>query len=165
MTRLFVGTLKGVAFEWFRKLESGSIKSWIDLEKLFLTRFFDDDTEVSMATLMEEKQKKGESISDFVKRFRNKSLHCRDTISESSLLEMCRNNISIRVLSRMGAVKANSWKELVSQGEQIELVLKRVDAEEPHQKKEAGKPGPSRPSKGKDTLAVETVSPSKASPK
>ena len=75
---------------------------------------------------------------------------------------MCRNNISIRVLSNMGAVKANSWKELVSQGEQIELVLKRMDAEEPHQKKEAGRPGPSRPSKGKDTLAVETVSPAKA---
>ena len=36
----------------------------------------------------------------------------------------------------MGAVKANSWKELVSQGDQIELVLKRVDDEQPSQKKE-----------------------------
>ena len=40
MTQLFIGTLKRVAFEWFRKLESWFIKSWADLEKLFLGRFF-----------------------------------------------------------------------------------------------------------------------------
>ena len=55
MTRLFIGTLKGVAFEWFRRLEPGSIKTWADMEKLFLARFFDDDTEVSMSTLLAEK--------------------------------------------------------------------------------------------------------------
>nr|ABD63170.1 hypothetical protein 20.t00022 [Asparagus officinalis] len=27
LTRMFIGTLKGVAFEWFRKLEPGSITS------------------------------------------------------------------------------------------------------------------------------------------
>jgi hypothetical protein len=69
MTRLFIGTLKGVAFEWFRRLEPGSIKRWADMEKMFLARFFDDDTDVSISTLLAEKQKKGESISDFVKRF------------------------------------------------------------------------------------------------
>ena len=32
MERLFISTLKGVAFDWFRSLPSGSINSWIDLE-------------------------------------------------------------------------------------------------------------------------------------
>jgi len=27
MARLFIGTLKGVAFEWFMKLSAGSIKT------------------------------------------------------------------------------------------------------------------------------------------
>jgi len=36
---LFIGTLKGVAFEWFIKLPAGSIKIWADLEKLFLAHF------------------------------------------------------------------------------------------------------------------------------
>src|SRR3954470_20094322 len=33
-TRLFISTLKGVAFEWFRKLPKGSISCWDDLEAL-----------------------------------------------------------------------------------------------------------------------------------
>ena len=43
MAHLFIGTLKGVAFEWFMKLPAGSIKKWADLVKLFLARFFEDD--------------------------------------------------------------------------------------------------------------------------
>ena len=52
MARLFIGTLKGVTFEWFMKLPVGSIKTWADLEKLFLARFFEDDTEISVPTLL-----------------------------------------------------------------------------------------------------------------
>jgi len=33
MARLFIGTLKGVAFEWFMKLPAGSIKAWAELKK------------------------------------------------------------------------------------------------------------------------------------
>ena len=84
MTRLFIGTLKGVAFEWFRRLEPGSITCWKDMERLFVARFFDDDTEVSMATLLTVKQRKTESVSSFVKRFRNRSLHSRDRVSEAT---------------------------------------------------------------------------------
>ena len=41
LARLFIGILKGVAFEWFMKLPAGSIKTWADLEKLFLARLFE----------------------------------------------------------------------------------------------------------------------------
>jgi len=68
MSRLFIGTFKGVTFEWFMKLSAGSIKTWADLE-LFLARFFEDDTEISVPTLLATKQKKGESIKTFVERF------------------------------------------------------------------------------------------------
>ena len=70
MPCLFIGTLKGVAFEWFIKLPAGSIKIWADLEKLFLARFFEDDTEISVPTPLPIKQKKGESIKLFVKGFK-----------------------------------------------------------------------------------------------
>jgi len=68
MAHLFIGTLKGVTFEWFMKLPAGSIEKWVDLKKLFLARFFEDDTEVSLPTLLATKQKKGESIRAFVER-------------------------------------------------------------------------------------------------
>ena len=69
MAHLFISTLKGVAFEWFMKLPTFSIKTWADLEKLFLTHFFEDNAEVAMFTLLATKQKKGESIKSFVERF------------------------------------------------------------------------------------------------
>jgi len=51
------------------KLPSGSIKTWADLEKLFLARFFEDDTEILVPTLLATKKKKRESIKTFVERF------------------------------------------------------------------------------------------------
>jgi len=76
LAHLFIGTLKGITFEWFMKLPEGSIKNWGDLEKLFLTRFFEDDSEVTMPTLLTTKQRKGESIKSFVERFQNVALRC-----------------------------------------------------------------------------------------
>ena len=56
MTRLFIGTLKRVAFGWFMKLLAGLIKTWDDLEKLFLTRFFEDVTKILVPTLLTRKE-------------------------------------------------------------------------------------------------------------
>ena len=66
---MFIGILKGIAFEWFMKLPEGSIKNWGDLEKLFLIRFFEDDSEITMPTLMATRQQKEESVKAFVERF------------------------------------------------------------------------------------------------
>ena len=44
MARLFIGTLKGVAFDLFRSLPPGSVISWIDLEPDFFL--------VSMRTIL-----------------------------------------------------------------------------------------------------------------
>jgi len=57
MARLFIGTLKGVAFDWFRSLPTGSINSWIDLKTRFLSPFYEDDTKVTMDKLLSTVQK------------------------------------------------------------------------------------------------------------
>ena len=56
------------------KLPEGSIKNWGDLEKLFLTRFFEGDSEITMPTLLATRQQKGESVKIFVERFQNMTL-------------------------------------------------------------------------------------------
>jgi len=76
MARLFIGTLKGVAFDWFESLPPGSINSWINLETRFLSRFYEDDTEVTIDKLHSTVQNKGESIRDYIERFKNLSLMC-----------------------------------------------------------------------------------------
>jgi len=76
LARLFIGTLKGFNFEWFIRLLAGLIKTWANLEKLFLAHFFEDDSEISVLTLHAAKQKKGESIKTFIKRFQSVALRC-----------------------------------------------------------------------------------------
>jgi len=67
MARLFIGTLKGAAFDWFRSLPNGSINSCVDR---FLSRFYEDDTEVTMDKLILTVQKGGEFVRDYIERFR-----------------------------------------------------------------------------------------------
>ena len=76
---------KGVAFEWFMKLLAGSIKSWADLEKPFLARFFEDETKVFVPTILAIKLKKGESIKMFVERFWSMTLWCLSGMTQSTL--------------------------------------------------------------------------------
>src|SRR3954462_973457 len=67
-TRLFISTLKGVAFEWFRKLPKGSITCWEDLEALFLSCFFEKEADINMHTLLLTKQKEGDESMATKKR-------------------------------------------------------------------------------------------------
>ena len=76
MARLFIGTLKGVVFDLFRSLPPSSINSWIDLETRFLSRFYENDTKVTMDKLLSTVQRKGESVRDYIEQFRNLSLMC-----------------------------------------------------------------------------------------
>ena len=108
MTRLFIGTLKGIAFEWFMKFHAGSIKTLADLEKLFLARFLEDDTEVAMPTLLATKQKKGESIKVFVEKFQSMAIRCPCGMSQSTLVETCRHNLQTTLLAQIGVAECRT---------------------------------------------------------
>src|SRR4051812_3610499 len=58
LTRLFVSTLDKTSFEWFHKLSTESIKSWADLERLFLLRFYETNMNFTIFTLLAMKQEK-----------------------------------------------------------------------------------------------------------
>ena len=62
MAKLFIDTLKGVAFEWFRSLPNDSINYWVDLKTQFLSRFYEDDTKVTMDKFLSTVQKRGEFV-------------------------------------------------------------------------------------------------------
>ena len=80
------------------KLPIGSIEKWVDLEKLFLARFFEDDTEVSVPTLLATKQKKGESIKAFVERFWSMALLYPSDMTQFTLIETYRHNFQTTLL-------------------------------------------------------------------
>jgi len=126
MARLFIDTLKRVAFDWFRSLPLGSINSWIDLESQFLSRFYEDDTEVTKHKLLSTVQKKREPVCDYIKRFKNLFLMCPAGMPLPTLLQTCRHNFLDKVEIHMGAVKAHTWKELIEQAEITKKSAKKV---------------------------------------
>src|SRR3954466_1367704 len=95
MTRLFFGTLQGVAFEWFKRLKPGCIKSWNYLERKFLHRFPDCDLEVSSVTLASIKQKEGEPIREYIERFRRIAGRTRGGLPQKEKVEFCRQGLRL----------------------------------------------------------------------
>src|SRR2546430_17485582 len=104
-TRLFIGTLKGVAFEWFRKLPKGFITCWDDLEALFLSRFFEEEADINMHTFLLTKEKDEELVKDFIERFRELTMRRRSSMTPETHGEACRHNFLAPILVQMGVIE------------------------------------------------------------
>ncbi|XP_070031593.1 uncharacterized protein [Nicotiana tomentosiformis] len=88
LVKHFLRSLKGNAFDWYMDLEVGSVDSWDQLEQEFLNSFYSTSRTVSMIELTNTRQRKGEPVIDFINRWRNASLNCKDKLSEASSIEM-----------------------------------------------------------------------------
>ncbi|KAL0297119.1 UNVERIFIED_CONTAM: hypothetical protein Sradi_6764000 [Sesamum radiatum] len=88
LVKQFVRSLKGNAFDWYTDLEAGSINGWEHLEQEFLNRFYNTRRTVSMVELTNSRQWKEEPVVDYINRWRNLSLNCKDRLSEASAIEM-----------------------------------------------------------------------------
>ncbi|KAM1430779.1 hypothetical protein ACFX2I_046802 [Malus domestica] len=89
LAKQFVCSLKGNAFEWYTYLEPESINSWEQLENEFLNHFYSTRRAVSMLELTNTKQWRDEPVMDYINRWRNLSLDCKDRLSEIYSIEMC----------------------------------------------------------------------------
>ena len=69
--RLFPLSLTGTAFSWFAALPHGSILLWSQLEQKFHDHFYSSDNELKLSHLTSVRQKHDESVTDYVKRFRD----------------------------------------------------------------------------------------------
>lgn len=103
---------------------------WANLEARFLTRFYEDDTKVSMPILIEGKQKKIKAVKDFIEWFRNLFLRCPKEMPLSILLQTYRHNLHAEIESGIGVVWAHTWKKLQEQAEIIEKSISRLWVED-----------------------------------
>ena len=112
-----------------------------------------------MDKLFSTVQKKGESVRDYIERFRNLSLMCPAGMPLPMLLQTCRHNFLDQVEIRMGAVKAHTWKELGEQAEIPKKSAKKFEPSIPKDKwgvnnKECRDMAQSSQAKGKETMSV-----------
>ena len=64
--RFFCQSLTGPAFGWYTSLAPDSIRTWRQLEGQFHTQYHSEVAEAEIADLAQVKQKRGESVSEYV---------------------------------------------------------------------------------------------------
>jgi hypothetical protein len=86
--RMFPLSLTGTAFNWFTSLPPNSIDSWDSLEQKFHDYFYNGEVELRLFNLTSLRQKYTETISDYLRWFREVRNRCYNlTIVEKDLAD------------------------------------------------------------------------------
>ncbi|KAL2497497.1 Retrotrans gag domain-containing protein [Abeliophyllum distichum] len=125
MAKQFVRSLRGAAFEWYTDLPAGSIDSWDQLEREFLTRFYSTGRTVSLPELARTKQSKEELVEEYIERWRNLVLNCKERISEASSIDMCVQGMHWGLLYNLQANMPHSFEELATRAHDLEIQIAR----------------------------------------
>ncbi|XP_030964649.1 uncharacterized protein LOC115985896 [Quercus lobata] len=123
MVKKFVCFLKGNAFDWYTNLAPGSIDSWNQMEREFLNCFYSTRRTVSMIELTNSKQWKEEPVIDYIQRWRNLSLNCKDQLSEASAIEMCIQGMNWAISYILQGIKPKTFEELATCAHDMELSI------------------------------------------
>ena len=81
------------AYTWYIGLNPGSIPIWDDMADVFCTKYFHREETVTLVTLQATKQRNGENLMEYIKKFRDIALDCYDHCEERTLVEMCMTNM------------------------------------------------------------------------
>ena len=90
----FSKSLCDQTYTWYTGLKPGSIPTWDDTVDVFYTKYFHEEEIVTLATLQETKQKNGEDLMEYIKRFRDIALDRYNHYKEKTLVEMCMGNMT-----------------------------------------------------------------------
>jgi hypothetical protein len=87
--RFFSQSLTGPAFGWYTSLGPDSIRTWKQLEEQFHIQYHSEAAEAGIADLAQLRQKRGETVAEFIRRFREMKNRCYSTrISEKEAVEL-----------------------------------------------------------------------------
>ncbi|KAM0857946.1 hypothetical protein ACQ4PT_048133 [Festuca glaucescens] len=89
LLRQFSGSLTGPAFHWYSRLPVGSISSWSGMKEVFRKHFVAMKKDFSVVELSQVRQRREESIDDYIVRFRNSYVRLAREMHLEDAIEMC----------------------------------------------------------------------------
>ncbi|XP_065864477.1 uncharacterized protein [Euphorbia lathyris] len=112
---LFSAYLEGVALVWFHALPLGTKRDWKELAKAFITQYsFNTMFEVTLRELERTKQQAGESLSDFVSRWRAKAAVMKQKSSEHDQIRVVIGNTLPYVRNKLRCMPFTDFNQMYS---------------------------------------------------
>ncbi|RYR50215.1 hypothetical protein Ahy_A07g036817 isoform B [Arachis hypogaea] len=105
--KFFPVSLTKNAFTWFSNLRPSSILTWAQLKNIFHAQFYRAELNVSLTNLLAIERDDGESIDDYIIRFKNGRNRCYVSVPESEIVKivikglglyMCRKLLNMHIL-------------------------------------------------------------------
>ncbi|KAJ1423462.1 Retrotransposon gag domain [Sesbania bispinosa] len=121
----FSKSLSGRAFTWYTKLRPFSINTWEELVTEFCGKFLEEEGALHIMDLGRVKQKSGESLNAFIKRYRDRALQCKETLSEADLVYGCIKNIEDGSQIFLSLSGISTFAELMRKATDVADALKR----------------------------------------
>ena len=91
--REFAKSLVDRAYTWYTTLRLGSIKTCDDMMERFCAKYYPSEDKVAFQSLQMVRQRPGEDLVQFIKRFEDVSLDCYGDHEEKKLVETCISNM------------------------------------------------------------------------
>jgi hypothetical protein len=123
---LFSLSLTGTAFAWFSSLAPISIDSWDQLEETFHDHFFSGSYQLKLTDLTSVRQSKEESISDYLKRFKEVKNCCFNlSLTDFDLADLAARGLRPTTRYRLEGVEFHTLSNVLVRGMAQELKLNR----------------------------------------
>jgi hypothetical protein len=124
--RLFSLSLTGTAFAWFSSLAPNSIDSWDLLDQKFHDHFFSGSYQLKLTDLTSVRQSKEESVSDYLKRFKEVKNCCFNlSLTDSDLADLAARGLRHTIRDRLEGVEFHTLANVLVRGMAQELKLNK----------------------------------------
>jgi hypothetical protein len=112
--RFFSQSLTGLAFGWYTSLGPDSIRTWKQLEEQFHIQYHSEAAEAGIADLAQVRQKRGQTIAEYIQRFREVKNLCYSTrITEKEAVKLASLGLAKLIKDIGFQVEFNSLAHLV----------------------------------------------------
>jgi hypothetical protein len=112
--RFFLQSLTRPAFGWYTSLGPDSIRTWKQLEEQFHIQYHSEAAKTGIADLAQVRQKQGETVSEYIQRFREDENGCYSTrITEKEVVELASLGLAKTIKDMGFQLEFNSSVHLV----------------------------------------------------